>query len=263
MFLTAGVDVQRDRLECSIWAWGRGLESWLVDHIVIEAPPTDKDAWERLTEVLGDTYRHASGSRLGVLRMAVDTGYEGIQVYSWARQVGGARILPIKGMDGFDRSSPVTGPTYVDAKQDGKKVHRGARLWTVSVATFKSETYQWLRLNKPTDEDEEALPGYIHLPAGTNAEWVKQLVAEQLVTVRTKRGYSRREWQQMRERNEALDCRVYARAAAWIAGADRWEDAKWTVLEDQVRRQDRQEPETVSDSQWFSPRRESWFRPNV
>ncbi|GIX11631.1 phage terminase large subunit family protein [Elioraea sp.] len=32
LLLTAGVDVQRDRLEASVWAWGRGLESWFVDH---------------------------------------------------------------------------------------------------------------------------------------------------------------------------------------------------------------------------------------
>jgi phage terminase large subunit GpA-like protein len=31
-----------------------------------------------------------------------------------------------------------------------------------------------------------------------------------------------------------LDCRVYARAAAWIAGADRWSDRQWTDLEEQL-----------------------------
>jgi phage terminase large subunit GpA-like protein len=35
--------------------------------------------------------------------------------------------------------------------------------------------------------------------------------------VKTKRGFARLEWQKLRERNEALDTRVYARAAAWIA----------------------------------------------
>jgi len=54
------------------------------------------------------------------------------------------------------------------------------------------------------------------------------------VTVRTRRGFARLEWQKMRERNEALDCRVYARAAAWIAGADRWGEAKWADLEAQA-----------------------------
>ena len=108
--------------------------------------------------------------------------------------------------------------------EGGKKLRRGARLWTIAVATFKSETYRFLRLSTPTDEEVAAgarVPaGYVHLPRGPEAEWVKQLVAEQLVTVKTKRGFTRLEWQKLRERNEALDCRVYARAAAWIAGAD-------------------------------------------
>ena len=59
---------------------------------------------------------------------------------------------------------------------------------------------------------------------------LKQLTAEQLVTVKNKRGFAKLEWQKLRERNEALDCRVYARAAAWILGADRWSDARWEEL---------------------------------
>ncbi|MBB5224641.1 phage terminase large subunit GpA-like protein, partial [Amaricoccus macauensis] len=39
LFLTAGADVQKDRIEVDVWAWGRGLESWLVDHVVIEGGP--------------------------------------------------------------------------------------------------------------------------------------------------------------------------------------------------------------------------------
>ncbi len=67
-----------------------------------------------------------------------------------------------------------------------------------------------------------------------DSEWLKQLVAEQLVTVRNKRGYARQEWQKMRERNEALDTRVYARAAAWILGADRFDERMWRQLEKQA-----------------------------
>jgi phage terminase large subunit GpA-like protein len=59
------------------------------------------------------------------------------------------------------------------------------------------------------------------------------LVGEQPVTVRTTRGFSRLEWQKLRERNEALDCRVYARAAAGIIGTDRWPEATWRDLEAQ------------------------------
>ena len=74
----------------------------------------------------------------------------------------------------------------------------------------------------------------MHLPDWVESEWLKQFVAEQLVTVKTKRGFTRLEWQKLRERNEALDVRVYARAAAWIAGADRWSEARWADLEAQL-----------------------------
>ena len=74
---------------------------------------------------------------------------------------------------------------------------------------------------------------------------MKQLVAEQLVTVKTQRGFTRLEWQKLRERNEALDCRVYARAAAWIAGADRWPERKWRELEAQVTPDGRDEEMTA------------------
>jgi phage terminase large subunit GpA-like protein len=238
LFLTAGADVQKDRIEVDVWAWGRGLESWLIDHIVIEGGPGSEACWNGLTELLGRTWAHANGSQMTIARLAVDTGYETPAVYGWARRVGFGQVAPVKGVEGFNRASPVSGPTFVDATIAGKRLRRGARLWTVAVSTFKSETYRFLRLERPTPEElvGGALfpPGTLHLPGWIDSEWLKQLVAEQLVTVRNKRGFSRLEWQKLRERNEALDCRVYARAAAWILGADRWSEAQWVELERQV-----------------------------
>jgi phage terminase large subunit GpA-like protein len=238
LFLTAGADVQKDRIEVDVWAWGRGLESWLVDHIVIDGGPEHAASWNKLSQLLGRTWLHAHGAQLGLAKLAIDTGYESPAVYAWARRAGHAQVAPIKGVEGFNRAAPVIGPTHVDVTEGGKKLRRGARLWTIAVSTFKSETYRYLRLTAPTDEEIAAgakcLAGYVHLPNGTEAEWLKQLVGEQLVTVKTKRGFSRLEWQKLRERNEALDCRVYARAAAWIAGADRWTEAMWRNLEQQV-----------------------------
>jgi phage terminase large subunit GpA-like protein len=238
LFLTAGADVQKDRVEIDIWAWGRNLESWLIDHIVIDGGPEHAETWAALERVLGQTWPHANGAALKVARLAIDTGYEASAVYTWGRKMGVASVSPVKGVDGFNRSSPVSGPTYVDATEGGKKIRRGARLWTVAVSTFKSETYRFLRLERPTDEelaDGVRFPaGTVHLPSWADSEWCKQFVAEQLVTVKNRRGFTKLEWQKLRERNEALDCRVYARAAAWIAGADRWPEAKWRDLEQQV-----------------------------
>ena len=148
-----------------------------------------------------------------IARLAVDTGYETAAVYAWARQVGFGQVAPIKGLEGFNRASPVTGPTFVDATIGGKRLRRGARLWTVATSTFKAETYRFLRLDPPETspaEEEKFPPGFLHLPGWVDAEWLKQLTAEQLVTVKNKRGFAKLEWQKLRERNEALDARVYA-----------------------------------------------------
>ena len=186
--------MQKDRIEVDVWAWGRGLESWLVDHIVIEGGPEHAETWnELLGLLLSQTWPHAHGAQLGLAKLAIDTGYESPAVYAWARRAGHAQVAPIKGVEGFNRAAPVVGPTHVDVTEGGKKLRRGARLWTIAVATFKSETYRYLRLAAPTDEEIAAgakcPAGYVHLPRGTDAEWIKQLVAEQLVTVKTKRGF--------------------------------------------------------------------------
>lgn len=238
LFLTAGADVQKDRIEVDVWAWGRGLQSWLVDHVVIEGGPGDPACWQRLSDLLGQSWLHESGTPMTIARLAIDTGYETSAVYAWARQVGFAQVAPVKGVEGFNRASPVTGPTFVDATIAGKRLRRGARLWTVATSTFKAETYRFLRQDQPTREEIKTgaafPPGTVHLPAWIDSEWLKQLTAEQLVTVRNKRGFAKLEWQKLRERNEALDCRVYARAAAWILGADRWSEARWDDLAAQL-----------------------------
>ncbi|HKP77860.1 MAG TPA: terminase gpA endonuclease subunit, partial [Phenylobacterium sp.] len=140
-------------------------------------------------------------------------------------------MIAVKGVAGFDRSTPVDGPTFVDVTEAGRKIRRGVRLWKVAGAVFKSETYRFLRLAAPTDEELAAggasPAGFVHIPKGTTAEWMKQLTAEQLMTIRTRQGFQKLEWQQTRERNEALDCRVYAPAAAWLMGIDRWDERRW------------------------------------
>ena len=75
--------------------------------------------------------------------------------------------------------------------------------------------------------DEGYPPGWVHLPVGIEPEWIRQLVSEQLVTVRDRRGFSHREWQKLRERNEALDCAVLARAALHELGAARQGEQFW------------------------------------
>src|SRR5581483_3469544 len=136
LILTAGGDVQIDRIEVDVWAWGRGLESWLVDHVVLEGNTSGSDVWNELTKLLGATWQHEGGASMQIARLAIDSG-DGrttSQVYSWVRRFGGGVAVAIKGVDGFDRSAPVDGPSYVDATEDGRKIRRGVKLWRVAGA---------------------------------------------------------------------------------------------------------------------------------
>jgi phage terminase large subunit GpA-like protein len=278
LVLTGGADVQRDRIEIDIWGWGRNLRSWLVDHIVIEGDTARPEIWAKLTEFLNTTWPHEGGANMALARMAIDSG-DGVTtdaVYSWVRSVGRGQVLAVKGVAGFDRSTPVDGPTYVETTEGGRKLRRGVQLWKVAGAVFKSETYRFLRLNAPTEEDiaagSEWPTGYIHIPKGTPAEWMKQLTAEQLMTIKTRQGFQKLEWQKSRDRNEALDCRVYARASAWLMGLDRWDDRRWEQLEEQIntgrvdiaatagvpnRPSTKQQPRRSSD--WMGSRGRKWF----
>jgi phage terminase large subunit GpA-like protein len=239
LFLTAGADVQQDRIEVDVWAWGRGLESWLVEHIILDGDPGSTAIWNRVGEILGHTWEHATGARMALQRLAVDTGFATQMVYQWTRGQDRTMVLPVRGVGAYDRLVPVSGPTKVEIMANGRKLARGLNLWTVSVSFFKKEFYKHLALSKPTNEllaEGFTFPaGYVHLPDTVSDEWVKQLVAEQQVIVRSRRGFATRtEWRQLRPRNEALDCRTYARAAVWLAGADRWSEARWRSLEDQL-----------------------------
>ena len=106
----------------------------------------------------------------------------------------------------------------------------------MAVGIAKLEFYNNLR--KAADVLEDGVTttfpaGFVHLPK-IDAEFIQQLCAEQLITRRDRNGFAIREWQKMRERNEALDCYVYARAAASAAGLDRFEERHWRELERQL-----------------------------
>ncbi len=232
LFLTAGADVQKDRIEISIWAWGREREAWLVEHRVIDGDTSRQEVWTGLSAILDESWRHESGTQMPVRRLAVDSGYATQEVYAWARRHRAAQVMAVKGTS---RGSALVGmPTAVDITAGGRRLRRGVRVRPVVGGIAKLELYNNLRKDPPTDEDrtagEDYPAGYIHLPK-VDGEYCKQLCSEQLVTSRNRRGYSVREWQKLRERNEALDCYVYARAAAAVVGLDRFGERQWRDLE--------------------------------
>lgn len=229
--LTVGSDVQRNRIEADVWAWGPSLQSALVDHIVIHGDPAGEEVWREMDRLITREWETPSGRALRPQRFAIDTGdgYSTTQVYAWARKYP-RQVMAVKGTGKFDSSSPVSGPNWVDVTFNGRKRKRGVQLWTVAGSVFKSETYAWLHLDQPLDDQEYPF-GYIHLPEGTTDTWIQQLVAEQLVKVKNRAGFSRLAWTNPSgARNEAIDMRVYARAAAYTLGIDRWTARQWAKV---------------------------------
>ena len=234
LLLTAGADVQKDRIEVSIWAFGRGKESWLVEHRILMGDTARDEVWKSLAGVLRETWTHESTCQIGLVRLALDTGFATQEAYAFVRGVRDPRVMAVKGVA---RGAALVGtPTAVDATTGGKKLRRGIKLFSVAGGIAKLEFYNNLR--KAADVADDGVTtvypaGFVHLPK-VDAEFIQQLCAEQLVTRHDRNGFAIREWQKMRERNESLDCYVYARAAAAASGLDRFEERHWRELEKQL-----------------------------
>ncbi len=241
LFLTAGVDIQRDRIECEIVAWGRNKESWSVDYQVLDGNTAEQAVWNKLKKVLEKDWLHACGATLPIRVMCVDSGYATQDVYHWVKKFSqavwggaGARasqprtVVAIKGRD--TETALVSGVSKADL--GGKR--QGLRVWNLGVSLIKGELYRWLKLPRPTDEDLEKGEGFpmgsCHFPE-YGEEFFKQITAEKRV-IRLHKGFPKASWEKDPTRNnEALDCRVYSRAAASIYGLDRFKEVQWRRME--------------------------------
>jgi len=225
LFVTVGVDVQKDRLEASIWAWGEKKESWFIDHRVFLGDPTRNEVWAKVSDLLSEEWPHEGGSSVQASVIAIDSGYATNEVYNFVRRMGDGRLMAIKGQE--YGSSIVGAPSPVEITTGGKKIKGGVRVWPVATSPIKFETYGFLRQDTPETADYPA--GYVHLHRLAEAEYCKQFCAEEASTV-TKSGQPRVAWQKHYDRNEALDCRVYARAAAYVVGLDRFNEQHFEQL---------------------------------
>lgn len=224
-FLTAGVDVQKDRFVYEIVGWGNGRASWSIDVGVLPADTSNLDSYVVLDELLDRTFASSRGP-MTVLMLAIDSGYNTQMVYNWVRRKPPNRVIATKGVS--TARTFVGSPTPVDVMHNGKRIARGCKVWPVGVDLGKTELYGWLKLGVPSKESGAPYPsGFCHFPE-LGEDYFKQLTAEHLVSLKHKRtGRVTHEWQILPGReNHWLDTRVYARAAAAVAGLDRLRDAK-------------------------------------
>lgn len=229
LILTCAVDVQKDRLELEIKAWGRDMRSWSVDYRFIAGDTTQEKVWNELSRLLSERFDHESGAQLMISKMAVDSGYNTQAVYNWCRKWPIQRVVALKGADSLRQI--VARPRDVDVRYDGKKIRRGAKLFMIGSSMIKSEVFGWLKQDKSYDDVKETY-GFPHFPE-YDEEYFKMLCSEELRKKKVK-GFDRWYWEKIRDRNEALDLFVMNRAAAYLIGIDRYQENDWHKLESEL-----------------------------
>lgn len=207
--LTLGADVQHDRIECELVAWGPGKESWSAGYHVIPGDTSDPNGkpWQLLTEIL--TRPEHGGLPLALA--LIDSGDQTSVVYTYCDRFESG-VLPSKGDDRAGNGRRVFALRDV----------AGYRCKRIDLASsdLKSEFYAQTKVG-PVDAPPEGaqLPaGYCHFPAEYDRRHFEMLYSEDRVVETNRIGQTRVYWKR-RGRNEPLDCRVYALGALYVYAA--------------------------------------------
>jgi phage terminase large subunit GpA-like protein len=193
LFLTAGADVQDDRVELSIIGWTRDGVALVLAHFTIWGSFQDGSTWDELDQTLRTRWRHPLGGVIRIDAACIDAGdgdhFDHVLNFCYPRM--NRRVFASKGMYGAR-------PAFQLAK--GKKI--GDKLALIGVDGLKNQIFDRLQRARG-----------IRFSGSLEPVYYEQLASERRV-VRYQRGQPIRRFERTgRTRNEALDCLVYAFAA--------------------------------------------------
>lgn len=236
LVLTAGVDVQHDRLEVSVLGWAAEGGMTVLGHEVIDGRWDENETWADLDQFLGQTFQHELGGQIGISAAAVDSGdgTTSAQVIQYCRARTRRKIMAIKGEDGMTRQL-----------MDRSRSKARERLWIVGSDTGKRMLRE--RLTRGGVRFSTDLPRY----------WYEQLASERLVT-RYMKGRPVHRFERIPGRRaEALDCVVYAMAARQVLAVDWGQSrAELSVADPASVRRSVQQP----TNDWLGAPRDGWLR---
>lgn len=208
--ITAGWDVQGDRVEGVILGWGRDEQCWALEHIVIHGKPEEPSTWDKVEEALHSRYFHPAGVEFEITVAMIDRGRwtDTVDLFA-SRPTLAGKIYTVKGAS--EMGLPVVGRI--------RKTGRGGTYFRLGTDAAKEVIFG--RLALPLQPDRPAPPGYIHFPESFDAEFFQQLTAERAKNI-FERGKQFRKYvtvdaegreTKSKVRNEALDIFVYGLAA--------------------------------------------------
>jgi phage terminase large subunit GpA-like protein len=191
--LTAGVDVQGDRLYWTIRAWGERLTSWGIAHGMALS-------FSQIEQIMNIQWQGEDGNKYTVNLCCIDSGDQTEDVYDFCA-INADWCLPVKG------SSHAMYTRYKISKIDmaNSKAY-GMSLILVDTASYKDMIAS--RLNRPNGR------GSWMVYAGCDLDYAEQVTSEEKVV--EKRGASEvAVWRPktIHAQNHYLDAEVYAAVA--------------------------------------------------
>lgn len=211
LVLTAGVDVQDDRLEVEVVGWGIDEISHGIYYKIFYGDPGQDAVWNHLDSFLLKDFIRNDGVNLSISAACVDSGgHYTHEVYEFCKVREHRRIFAIKGKGG-------PGVAYIN--KPSKVGRQSVHLFTIGVNEGKDIIYSRLK------NEFENKPGYCFFPVekekGYDEAYFIGLTSERKVT-RFVKGAMKIEWVKKSSgiRNEPLDLRNYALAALRILNPD-------------------------------------------
>ena len=208
--LTAGVDIQKNRLECEIAGFGKGEERWSIAYEVFEGDPSDPkdECYSALVKFVNRGFVYEGGGHMNVSGVGIDSGYNTLVIYDFVRKH--SRRMPpffaLKGISGWNRE--------VLKASKPQRTYRGYRpaIYSVAVDILKRVLMQRLNIT-------QVGPGYCHFPAErVGTDYFQQLTEE--ICVYSPRTNKWRWERRSNGPNEALDNFVYNYATLHILKPD-------------------------------------------
>lgn len=192
-----GADIQHDRGELVVRAFGVGETSWLLERVVLRGDTSQPTWWAELDQYRTHrTFRHEGGATLQIRSMAIDAG-DGTHakaVYQFCAPRLWQHVYAVKGHN--NPSAPMLPVKHTRVKP--------GRLYVIGVNAIMDRLYRRLAMPEPG-------PGYLHLNQHADEDYVTQILSMRRVIDEKTR---KRRWEATPGvRNEVADAETYCHAA--------------------------------------------------
>lgn len=238
--ITAGIDVQHDRLAVVLRGWGRDEESWLMYwgelHAKTSVVDINDPVWKELDNLLFTPKASAAGYRLIVSSISIDAsdGQTSDAVYHYVRSRQRRGVMAVKGSSNdYGTREIYSAPKKADYKNKTKASKYGLQVYIVG--THKAKDLIIGDRGRITLTGNGA--GRMHWYKDVRGDYYEQLTSEVRAPHRGLRG--KMVWQKKAGvRNEAIDCEVMALHAARAVKLHIRPPAWWDDLEQKMKQSD-------------------------